>query len=73
MEKNDDVETNDDLEKSNDVENDDSHDETNDDPTKVPHRNIQNSFEDVSEGISTEEIIKMKSTRKQRKKKISIH
>ena len=102
MEKNDD----DNLEKANDVENV----ETNDDPTKVPHGNTQDSFKDISEGISTEQIIKMyenvefemndnteqistdnilkmyetedlieesssviKSTRKQRKKKILLH
>ena len=47
LEKNDDVENNDDLEKANDVENDHICDETNDNPTKVPHGNTQNSFEYV--------------------------
>ena len=90
----------------NDVENYDNYDESNDDTT---NGNTPDSSEDISEGISTEEIIKMyenveldtndtnqistdeilkmyeteefieksssvmKSTRKQRKKKILTH
>ena len=39
-----------------------NYDETNDDPSKVPNGNTQDSFEDISQQISTDEILKMYET-----------